>query len=184
MAATDNRRVALLRAVNLGGHNAVKMVDLRAFLADIGLEDAETLLQSGNVVFSSPRTPGDLETWLETEARARLGLDAAFFVRTSRDWRAIIERNPFPDEAKTDPSHLVVHALKQKVGAVEGKRLTQEINRLGGPERSDVAGPHVYLSYPAGIGRSKLTPIVIERALGTIGTARNWNTVLRIAALL
>lgn len=182
--AVDSRRVGLLRAVNLGGHNAVKMADLRAFLLDLGLSDAQTLLQTGNLIFSSERTPTDLEDWLEREAASRLGLVTTICVRTAREWREVVARNPFPAEAEDDPAHLVVCALKHKVGAVEARKLSQEIDRLKGPERVQVIGRHAYLVYPAGIGESKLTAIVIERALGTPGTARNWNTVRRIAALL
>ena len=179
----SHRRIGLLRAVNVGGRNMVKMADLRAFLADLGLGDPQTLLQSGNIVFDSGRAPADLEPWLEAEARTRLGLDTTFYVRTDREWRDAVSRNPFPEEAESDPGHLVVYALKHKVGVVEGRKLAQEIDRLKGPERCQVAGQHLYLVYPAGIGTSKVTPVVIERALGTAGTGRNWNTVRKLLAL-
>lgn len=182
--ATHRTQVGLLRAVNLGGHNAVKMADLRTFLSELGLSNPQTLLQSGNLVFGSDRTPADLEAWLEAEARKRLGLDTAVIVRSAAEWQALIGDNPFTAEAAADPSHLLAYLLKHKVGSVEGRKLAQEIDRLKGPEKVHVAGRHAYLVYPAGIGNSKLTPIVIERALGTTGTGRNWNTVLKIAALL
>lgn len=180
----EPRRVGLLRAVNLGSHNSVRMADLRAFLADLGLESPRTLLQSGNVVFGSRKSPAALESLLEAEARARLSLDTPFMVRTEDEWHALVDRNPFPSEAARAPGHLLAVLLKHTVGAVDVRKLTQTIAVQGGRERVQADGRHVYLVYPDGIGRSKCTTATIERALGARGTARNWNTVLKIQAVL
>src|SRR5262245_21209041 len=95
--------VALLRAVNLPGHNKAGMADLRKLLADLGFKDVQSLLQSGNLVFGSEgRTTAELEELLETEAKKRLGLATDFFVRTPAEWRSVIAGNPFPEEAKRD----------------------------------------------------------------------------------
>lgn len=182
--AGEPRSVGLLRAVNLGSHNSLKMADLRAFLIGLGLDNPTTLLQSGNIVVGSRKPAAALEALLEREARARLSLDTAFLVRTADEWQSIVDRNPYPDEAAADPSHLLVMCLKHAVGAVEARRLTQAIAIQGGRERVTAAGRHVYLVYPDGIGRSKLTTAAIEKALGTTGTARNWNTVRKLQALL
>src|SRR2546426_6076752 len=105
--------LALLRAINVGGHRKVAMADLRRFLADLGFEDPRTLLQTGNLVFRCSRRTGDgLERLLETEAAKRLELQTDFFVRTVEEWRTIIARNPFRGEAERDPGHLVVMCLK------------------------------------------------------------------------
>lgn len=173
-----------MRAVNLPSHNSLRMADLRAFLLALDLDTPTTLLQSGNFVFGSRQTPAALESLLEQEARNRLGLDTTILVRSAREWQAIVDGNPFPDEAAADPGHLLVMCLKHAVGAVEARKLAQAIAVQGGPERMTAAGRHVYLVYPDGIGRSKLTTAVIERALGTPGTARNWNTIRKLQALL
>jgi uncharacterized protein (DUF1697 family) len=175
------RQIALLRAVNLAGHGAIGMARLRSFLADLGFADAQTLLQSGNAVFESPRI-GDaaLEQRLETEAEKQLGLRTAFFIRTAKEWRSLINENPFPEEAKVDPSHLVLFCLKAPPTPTAVSALHE---RIKGPEVVRPGARHVYITYPDGIGRSKLTNAIIEKALGSPGTGRNWNTVQKLAAL-
>lgn len=180
----EPRRIGLLRAVNLGSHNSIKMADLRAFLIDLGFESPQTVLQSGNMVFGSRTRPAALESLLEAQACTRLSLDTPILVRTADEWRSIVDGNPFRTEAASDPGHLVLMCLKHTVGAAEVRRLTQTIAVQGGREHLQGAGRHVYFVYPDGIGRSKLTTAVIERALATTGTARNWNTVLKLQAAL
>ena len=174
--------VALLRAVNLGGHNKVPMADLRALLADVGFEQPRSLLQSGNVVFGAEgRTTRDIEALLEKEAEKRLGLSTAFFVRTASEWASLVDANPFPQEAESDPSHLVVLAAKDAPNAAALSALRKAIR---GRETVDAVGRQAYVVYPDGIGRSKLTTTVIERHLGTRVTGRNWNTTLKLLAML
>jgi uncharacterized protein (DUF1697 family) len=173
--------IALLRAVNLGPHNKVGMADLRALAGGLGFEEPATLLQSGNLVFRNARPTGAaLEALLEREAAQRLRLETPFFVRTAAEWQAIVERNPFMAEARRDPAHLVLLCLKAvpPTGAVE--RLQAAIT---GRETVRGDGRQAYVVYPDGIGTSKLTTALIERKLGTAGTGRNWNTVLKLAAL-
>jgi uncharacterized protein (DUF1697 family) len=173
--------VALLRAVNLPGHNKVAMADLRAMFEDLGFATARTLLQSGNVVFEGDGRPTDrLETVLETAAEGRLRLGTDFFVRTADDWASLIAANPFPEEARRDPSHLLVHCLKQAPGDGDVKALQDAIK---GRETVRAVGRQAYIVYPDGIGRSRLSSAMIEKHLRTPGTGRNWNTVLKLAAL-
>ena len=106
--------IALLRAVNLGGHNKVAMGDLRELLAGLGMQDARSLLQSGNLVFRSDGcTAKQLERVLEDAAAKHLGLKTEFFIRTANEWKALIAGNPFPEEAQSDPSHLLVIFMKE-----------------------------------------------------------------------
>src|SRR5438046_1934295 len=101
--------IALLRAVNLGPHNKVGMADLRALLEELGFEEPRSLLQSGNLVFGSKRgVPAKLESQLQAAAKDRLNLDTDFFVRTTEEWQEVIAGNPFAEEARRDPAHLVV----------------------------------------------------------------------------
>ena len=102
------KHIALLRAINLPGHNKAGMADLRELLVGLGFADAQTLLQSGNLVFSGGNTPTmALEQTLERAAAQQLKLDTDFFVRTAKEWQAIIDANPFRREAKADPSLLL-----------------------------------------------------------------------------
>ena len=174
-------QIALLRGINVGGHKQVAMADLRDLLTQLGFADVRSLLQSGNLVFrSGPRTGSRVERLLETEADKRLGLQACFFVRTAEEWSELVARNPFQEEARRDPGHLVAMLLKAPPEAQSLKALQAAIQ---GPEVVRASGNHLYIVYPDGIGRSRLTNTLIERKLGTRGTARNWNTVLKLHAL-
>ena len=171
--------IALLRGVNLGGHRAVAMADLRALATALGLGEVRTLLNSGNLVFESGAKSADLETLLEAEAHRRLGLRTDFHVRSAEEWRAIVKKNPFPAEAKRDPGRLIMFCLKTAPGA---KAFTALQAAIKGAERVLGVGRHAYIYYPDGQGRSKLTVAMIDKAIGA-GTGRNWNTVLKLAAL-
>jgi uncharacterized protein (DUF1697 family) len=172
--------IALLRAVNVAGFGKLSMADLRAFLAAAGFRDARTLLQSGNAVFSADAPSADVETRLEKEAAKRLGLRTAFLVRSADEWSDVVARNPFRAEAKRDPARLVVMFFKDAPAAAAVDALSAVIT---GPEVVRAGGRQLYITYPDGQGRSKLTGALIERKLGTTGTARNWNTVTKLAAL-
>lgn len=173
--------IALLRAINLAGKNMVSMSDLRSMMEALGFKDVRSLLQSGNLIFSGGAKKGAaLEQALEREVEDRLKLRVVFLVRTAREWQAIISNNPFPDEATRDPAHVVVQVLKDAPGrgAVEALR-----SAVKGPEMIQAVGKQLYVVYPHGIGRSKLTNRLIEDKLGTRGTARNWNTVLKLGEM-
>ncbi|MFO0808829.1 MAG: DUF1697 domain-containing protein [Gemmataceae bacterium] len=173
--------IALVRGVNVGGKSSLPMDDLRALVVDAGLADARTLLASGNVVFDGGRRGSrTIERRLEAVAARRYSRPMTFFVRTAKEWAAVVANNPFPKEAEADPSHLVVIFLKEPPAAASVVGLQKAIR---GRERVCCVGRELYAVYPDGIGTSKLTNTVIDKALGTTGTARNWNTVLKLAAM-
>jgi uncharacterized protein (DUF1697 family) len=172
--------IALLRGINVGGRKKVAMADLRAMLDDLGFASPRSLLQSGNLLFGGrARLTGPLERAIQDAARLRLGLDSQIFVRTADEWDAIVRANPFPGEARRDPGHLLVMCLRQAPSAGQVDALRAAIR---GRERVEVRGREAYLVYPDGIGTSKLTNVVLEKHLESPGTARNWNTVLKLAA--
>lgn len=172
----------LLRAVNLPSHNKVAATDLRAMLGRLGFANVRSLLQSGNLVFEArPRSTAGLERTLERAAANDLRLETDVFVRSASEWDDVVAANPFRAEAKRDPGHLLVVVLKDAPGAPAVTALRKAIR---GRERVEAEGRHAYVVYPDGVGRSKLTARLIERHLGTRGTARNWNTVLKLQAML
>lgn len=157
------------------------MSDLKALLNDLGFADMRSLLQSGNLVFDSKGKSGsELERLLERETEKRLKLRTSYFVRTATEWADIVAGNPFRDEAKNDPGHLVVSLLKHAPEAKDVETLQAAIR---GREIIHRGSRHAYITYPDGIGRSKLTTGLIEKKLGSSATARNWNTVLKLHAL-
>lgn len=173
--------VALLRAINLGSHNKVSMADLKALLTDLGMKNPQSVVQSGNLVFDGPaRATAAIEKLLEASAAKQLGLETPFLVRTAEEWREAIAGNPFTTEAKLNPARVVLMPLKAAPPPAAVKALRDAIK---GSEVVAVEGRNAYFVYADGIGTSKLTITLIERKLGTTGTARNWNTVLKLGAL-
>ena len=173
--------IALVRGINVGSHNRVAMQDLRRMCERLGLEEVKTLLNSGNVVFrSGERDAARLERLLEQETEKRLGVKPAYFLRTADEWAKVVMRNPFPDAAARDPGHLLAVLMRRppRREAVAALRAA-----IPGRELVEVRGREAYFVYPDGIGRSKLTAALVEKHLGGAGTARNWNTVLKLLAL-
>jgi uncharacterized protein (DUF1697 family) len=183
MTGSKTIQVALLRGINVGGNKKVAMADLRKLALGMGFTDAQTLLQSGNLVLrgGGKATGAALEALLDAEAKKRLGLEIAFIVRAAGEWKQVVAQNPFPAEARHDPAHLLVMFLRTPpaTAAVDDLRAA-----ITGREVLRARGKEVYLVYPDGIGTSRLTGAIIEKKLGTRATGRNWNTVLKLAALL
>jgi uncharacterized protein (DUF1697 family) len=172
--------VALLRAVNVGGRS-LAMADLRKVAEGLGYGGVKTLLQSGNMIFDAKAKADALEKTLEAALKKAVGLEADFMIRTAKELEAVIAANPFPGEAKSDPAHLVVMFLK---GRADAKAVDAVREAVKGREVVRHNGRELYITYPDGIGTSKLTGAIIEKKLGIRGTARNWNTVTKLAALL
>lgn len=167
--------IGLLRAVNLAGRNTIGMAALRELVEGVGYSNVRTYIQSGNVLFTSPdRSRGRIESQLET-ALATRGLTTSVMVRAGRDLERTIDANPFPD---VDPKAILVVFLKGKAPRT-GPLDTSE----HGPERVHALGRELFVHYPNGLGRSKLTPALLERVVGTPGTGRNWNTVNKLAEM-
>ena len=175
--------IGLLRGINLAGHQMVAMADLRDMVAKLGFSDVKTLLQSGNVVFrGSAKAAAKVESQLETALHTRLGMAIEWHVRTAEEWRGVIEGNPFRAEAKADPGHLLVTCFKTPLDKVNVKALQAAIAAIPGPEILHADGRHLYMFFPDGVGNSKAGRL-IDTKLAARGTARNWNTVQKLAAL-
>jgi uncharacterized protein (DUF1697 family) len=173
--------VALLRGVNVGGNKMVAMAELREMLTKLGFQDAKTLLQSGNAVFRGPaKPPAKIEQQLEAAMTKHFGMSCDYHVRTAAELQAAIDANPLKTEAKKDPSRLLVSFFKAPLDKAKVKEAQAAIT---GPEIVRCDGRHLYMYYPDGQGQSK-AGIVVGKILKVNGTARNWNTVLKLAAML
>lgn len=176
------RYAALLRGINVGGNKKIAMAELRPMVESLGFSDAKTLLQSGNLVFSAKSQPmAKLEKTLEEATQKNLGVQCSYLVRDAAEWGAIIAANPFPKMAVSDPSHLTLTVCRERPDSAALKALRAEIR---GAEEFEAVGRELYVWYPDGMGESKLALALSRNRLGTICTARNWNTVLKIAAAL
>jgi uncharacterized protein (DUF1697 family) len=173
--------LALLRAVNLGGETKVSMAELRQMCESMGLRSVRSLLQSGNLGFTSDeRESSRLEKRLAAESAGKFRRPLEFFVRNQREREEIIRLNPFPTEAESDPGHLIVTVLRDSPTGESWRALE---GAIVGRERVKGIGRQGYFVYPDGVGRSRLGATLIERKLETRGTSRNWNTVLKLGAL-
>lgn len=174
------RMVALLRAVNVGGRK-LPMAELRALCARLGWTDVATYIQSGNVVFSAPGRPEVNEETLERAIEQEFGLDVPVVVRSQADWAKYPGLSPFPDAAKEEPNKL--HLLLSKHPPAKDAAETIQARARAG-ERVKQAGDGLWIHYPEGAGASKLSPSLIDRAIGSPATARNFNTVLKLLEML
>jgi uncharacterized protein (DUF1697 family) len=173
--------ISLLRAVNVTGYNKVKMDALRELYESLGLRGAQTYIQSGNVVFKTDaKDLVRLQKRIEDAIEKSYGFRTGVMLRTSAELKDIIRRNPFAKRSGIEPNRLVVSFLTSEP-APESKQKIAQIKV--GPEELVLDGRELYIYYGGGIGSSKLTPAVIERALKAPGTARNWNTVTKLLEL-
>jgi uncharacterized protein (DUF1697 family) len=172
--------ISMLRGVNLGGHHKISMEELRLVYETLGLEEPKTFIQSGNVVFRSkdqnlPRLAKRIEDAIER----KFGFRAEVIQRTASEMKEVIRKNPFSKRRDIEPGKLLVMFFSDNFSAeVQAKLVKIETN----PEEVRVAGRELYIYFPDGQGRSKLTP-VLGRILKNTGTGRNWNTVTKLLAM-
>ena len=174
--------VSLFRGINVGGNRAVKMSELKALHEALELRDVVTYIQSGNVVFTGDdANPVQLAQDIEEAFAGKFGFRVSVIVRTLAGVQKIIENNPFQDQPEKDAKFILVVFLasRPESGALE------DLHRAySGPEEIHLIGQELYIYYPEGMGRSKLTLPLLEKKLKTAGTGRNWNTVLQLQKLL
>ncbi len=166
------RQVALLRGVNLGKRKLI-MSELRALVEGAGYANVQTLLASGNLILDAKEKGDKLEAKLEELILEGLGLNTDVFVRTGAELEAIIAANPFKAFARAQPTFLVVVFMRERASAAEMKAM--EETALLGEEIAPGEGC-LYITFPKGQGPSKLK-------LPRLATARNWNTVTKLAAI-
>ena len=197
-----SRVVALLRGINVGGHRKVPMADLRELAGEIGFRDVRTYIQSGNLVLAADVGAPDAATQLEGALERRFGFHVDVVARTAVQWARYAAGSPFPEAAEAEPNRVMLLLSKAAPSADAaapppppprrgGAGAPRRAPRGGAPhprardgERVAAAGDAVWGHYAGGAGTSKLTPALIDRALGSPTTARNWTTVLALHDLL
>lgn len=172
--------VALLRGINLGSRNRVAMADLRALLEGLGYDDVRTHLQSGNAVFSTgTRSATAVRTAVEKAIDDELGMAVPVVVRTAAQVAKVVAADPLGDRASDHARYLVVFLDK----ALPASAVAHVDPQSYAPEEYALVGTELYLWLPAGSHDSRLARALSDKALGGVGTARNWRTVLRLAEL-
>jgi uncharacterized protein (DUF1697 family) len=167
--------VSMLRGINVGGNKQVKMDKLRSSLEALGLEQVKTYIQSGNVVFKSPKTsPLALSRKLEERILEDFGFSASVISRTADDIENTIANNPFLNQPRIDSEKLHVAFLSDPPAAAALKELAELTLP---PDQSRCRGKEVYLYFPNGVSGSSLWKHPLDRVLSVEATMRNWKTV-------
>src|SRR5260370_9612355 len=170
--------ISMLRGVNVGGHNKIKMDALRALYESMKLREAQTYVQSGNVIFrTDERDIARLAKRIEDGIGEKLGFRPDVILRTATEMREVIARNPFAKRRGSEPSKLLVTFLGSDPGAGAREKILQI---KCDPEELRIEGRELYIYFPNGIGRSKLSWAGLEKTLKTPGTARKWNSVTKM----
>jgi uncharacterized protein (DUF1697 family) len=170
------RRVALLRGINLGPRNRIAMGDLREALAAAGYAEVRTYVQSGNVVLVTQVPPEELEDELERLIAERWGFSVPVIVRTPDELARVVKRNPFAEVAN-NPKRYQVSFLSAELDSPRVERLHA---LAGEAERFVAIGRELYAWHPDGIARSKLWAKLAAADLPVKATARNWSTVEKL----
>ncbi len=174
--------ISMLRGVNVGGHNKIKMDALRALYESLKFEDPRTYVQSGNVIFrTKEKSSPALAKKIQNAIEGKFGFRPAVILRTTDELRSAIAATPVRRQPQT--------GARQDPGDFPGRPA-----RLGGanatllglkdyPEEIHLKGRELYIYFPDGAGKSKLPWSQVEKLLKTTGTARNWNSVTKMLAM-
>lgn len=170
--------IALLRGVNVGGKNKLKMVDLSQELIRQGFIDVKTYIQSGNILFKSDlKDCIVLAKQIENIIEQSFGLSIPVVVKSHKDLTAILNEIPFDEEYMQNSKKLYYSFLF----GLPDKELLAKLNRLTfHPDQFKCKEDVIYLYYDNGSGRSKMATTAFERNLKLIATTRNWNTVNKL----
>ncbi len=173
-----NTYITMLRGVNMTGHNTIKMTRLAEMFRQLGYSDAETYIQSGNIVFSCRNSRIDeVSSAIRKAILSEFSLDIAVITRTPDEIKKIIAVNPFLEEPGFDPSKMAVVFLELKPSE-------EQILKVAGidypPDKFRIIGSEIYIYCPNGFGKTKLYTNFFEAKMKVTGTARNWTTVNKL----
>lgn len=181
MCSAMSTWICLLRGVNLGAQNKLNMPALRAALAEAGLSDVRTYLQSGNVIADSDATtPEEIAGMVEDVLRSRFDLSVPVIVRTPEQLRRLAKWCPFREEALERPTLVHLLHLASRPDPDRVRALTQQ---SWTPDELAVDETDVAIKYATSMHRSRLQYSTIRRRLGVDGTARNWRTLQALVDL-
>jgi len=170
--------ISMLRAVNVGPHNRIKMDALLALYQSLKLRDAVTFIQSGNVIFrTDQRDTAAVAEIIRKGMEKKCGIRCGVMVRTTAELRAAIKKNPFAGRKGLEPKKLLVTFL---AAAPEREACARALAIPAAPEELHIHGREMFVYYANGMARPKLSLASLERLLKTTGTGRNWNSVTKM----
>ncbi len=175
------RFIALLRGINVSGHNKILMTELRTCCTKLGWQAVQTYIQSGNLVFQADSTAAQLETVFEQAIKTHFNLNIPVIIRSATGWPTYLASNPFLEQSQNEPNHVML-ALSKAAPKVDAAEKLRGYAAYG--EQIQQVGDALWVYYADGAGRSKLSPALFDRLAGSPVTARNWRTVLKLEEML
>lgn len=173
---------AFLRGVNMTGHNSIKMNDLKTLFISIGIKDAETYIQSGNVFFRDHGTiaPSSLSSRIEQAILERFNYTIPSMMRTEKELSELFSVNPYLEEPDFNPARMAVIFLHDVPSEDQLKKVA-DVDYP--PDKFKIIGRDIFIYCPNGFGKTKLYTNFFEKKMGVLGTARNWKTISTILGL-
>ena len=165
--------IAFLRGINVGGHKKILMADLKLLLESIGLQDVQTYIQSGNVVFKS-KEETNLASKIAKAIETKYGFIVPVLVKKASELSEILSKCPFFNE-KREKSYFI---LLEESPTQENIELIATFSNLN--EEFYIAQNCVYIYYAVGAGKAKMGVNFFERKLKVIATARNYRTMVKL----
>jgi uncharacterized protein (DUF1697 family) len=174
--------ISFLRGINMTGHNSIKMNDLADLYRNMGFQDAETYIQSGNVIFSSNEGPNESELGLKIENAIleKFNYIVPVMIRTYRELADLLFSNPFLKEPDFDPSKMAVIFLHDEPSDSQVQKVA-DVDYP--PDKFKIIGREIYIYCPNGFGRTKIYTNFFEKKMKVSGTGRNWKTITTLLGI-
>lgn len=175
--------ISILRGINVGTGRKVPMADLKKLCENMGLQNLQTYIQSGNVVFElpQPESVSELETRLQKAFTQAFGFDIPVLIRSDKEWAGSIAKNPFWNDPNADINLLHMTLLKE-IPAVAKIEAILQLDFS--PDQFQIVGNNVFIYCANGYGKTKITNDFFEKKLGVEASTRNWKTVMKLHEMI
>lgn len=170
--------LALLRGINVSGHNMIKMDALKTALENMGYFNVKTYIQSGNVfVDSEEENASSVGFAIKQEIFKVFGHDVPIVVIGKKDLEACYKNNCYLNQKEIDTKKLYVAFISKELNAnaLNDLRISQFK-----PDEASIDSSRIYIKYDVGAGKTRLDQKYIEKKLNVVATIRNWNTVTKL----
>lgn len=177
-----NKKIALLRGINVGGHKKILMTDLRLLFERLGFKNVRSYIQSGNIIFdtSVDKDEIDVEVQIEAAIKEQFGFDVPVIVRSKEELESLVNNNPFVKGGMFDDPQLFLTCLKSEPKAED--RIITENFRFE-PDQFSIDRKDIYMVCMGKYHLSKLSNTFFESKLKVGATTRGWKTILKLLEL-
>jgi len=167
-----NTYISMLRGINVSGQKKIRMADLKSLYESLGLDNVQTYVQSGNVVFDSDEQDIDkLRNSIETQIEKQFGFSVPVLIRTMVDFKRVVENHPFAQE---EAIRVLVTFLYEIPEESKWKELSHHKDKV---DQFVLGEQEIFLFCPGGYGKTKLSNTFFEKKLDVVATTRNWKSV-------